>query len=212
MVFRLPTNHSRGASRWFLTAVVVLLVTALLSGGCTGISNGSNNGSNNGEIYGQYTGTMAATVINEDYLLSRNISSANTEMINEIYLNRNENFILGIKHGGIESGVPISFYFHKGEYPYVENSTRISLSIRNVSLLPNEFANYQDGREGDVTIIVEKNSFSLVKVETEEKDWVAIGAVYRLEGSLSGDKLTGTWSVEENGNTMFEGFFEADRP
>jgi hypothetical protein len=160
----------------------------------------------------QYTGVYSAVVINEEYILGRNISAEQSDMANEIQQNRNENLIHGIKQQGIESGVKITFLFAKAQAdePYVKDSTVVHITMGSVRLLPGLFATYKDGREGDATITVDGDSFSLVKVETEDKDWVAPGAIYKVEGSFTAEQIEGTWSVEEGGQVMFQGVFEAD--
>ncbi len=64
MVFRLPTNHIRGASRWLLAAVVVVLITALLLSGCKSGSN--TGGGESGSSTYQLT-LFEVTVIDSQY-------------------------------------------------------------------------------------------------------------------------------------------------
>ena len=71
------------------------------------------------------------------------------------------------------------------------------------------WAQYKDNRRGDISITLSGNRFLLEN--TVKGDGTRAAATYKLDGSISGKSITGTWSVSWDGTALFGGKFEATK-
>ena len=170
-------------------------------------------------LRGSFVGTIRATSINREYLLNRNMRSGEDEMTrirNEVTRSRNEIYLKNIEYFGVskDNGLTLSIFSvaaNSGEADLLEGKYWVDLIFRGPRLIPNDFRAYKDNRNGVVRLTLTADTFEVVKTQTFQEGDLATTMIYKVSGKLSGDTLSGTWTITENGTQTFAGSYTAKR-
>ncbi len=170
-------------------------------------------------LRGSFVGTIRATSVNREYLLNRNMRSGEDEMTrirNEVTRSRNETYLKNIEYFGVskDNGLTLSIFsvaVNSGEADLLEGKYWVDLIFRGPRLIPNDFRAYKDKRNGVVQLTLTADTFEVVKTQTFQEGDLATTMIYKVSGKLSGDTLSGTWTITENGTRTFAGTYTAKR-
>jgi len=178
------------------------------------------------DLSGNYTGTMTLDKINETFILSyrtpkereiiaKAVNAEVAKSADSIMANAYENVVTGIKSLAKEGSLTLniskndtSTNMASGDYMFI--------TIAYNKLLPTSsdygpyWALFNDKRNGDMSINVDSKEIHLSNSNNYgEEGGTTFG--YKLDGSISGTKITGTWSQLWDGTEVYGGKFEVEK-
>lgn len=182
-------------------------------------------GATTNDLSGSYTGKMTLDTINEKFIGSyrtpkekENIARAvNEEMRNAVdsmLNNQYKNILSGVKASVKEGSIALNITKNdqfksvaKGDYIVYTNAYNRFLPALSSDGNPYWIA-YNDKRNGDITIVIDSSAVHLSNSRKDESSGATY--TYKLDGGVSGNKITGTWAQLWDGTVVYAGTFQVE--
>lgn len=216
---------------------MVIFASSCSNGGYT--PGGNTPGGNNGGIVpdpdvnlsGVYTGKMTLDTINEAYIstfrtekeldtIDSAVDAKAAKSAESLIVKKYQDIITGAKSLAKEGSLTLKIT-NNDKKKNIAGGDYMFTTIAYNKFLPENpdgspyWALFNDLRNGEMTISADSKRMSLINKANGGNDENVENDVpvysYRLEGNISGNKITGTWSQLWNSTEVYGGKFEVDR-
>ena len=213
--------------------ILIALTSCTAIGGDTKGANtsGSTQGANiNKSVVGQYRGTIKMTKYDKNYILSylspkdkKIIDNAKTEEMKNAAMSLITDAWKSVESGlamniNAEGNITLSLWGNANSKAIIDSDYIVETNVGQingfgVNYLPASknkdgyWAAFKDKRNGEMTVDVSNNKIMLINKTTSEEEGVR---TYTLNGTISGNKISGTWTQQWDGTEVLSGVFECE--